>query len=62
MFRGQHGAGFTGGQEMLSWSEVTPSELHTFVRSASQTFGQLPRGREGGNWASLHSVTDQPFG
>lgn len=36
---------------------MTPSELHAVVRSASQTFGWLPRGREGGNWAGLHSVT-----
>lgn len=41
---------------------LTLLELYTVVRFASQTFGQLPRGREGGNWASLCSVTDQPFG
>lgn len=57
-----HGARSHGGRELLSWRGVTPSELHTVVRSASQTFGLLPRGREGGNWASLHCVTDQPFG
>lgn len=46
----------------LSQSPATPLGLRAVVRSVSETFGQLPRGREGGNRASLHSVTDQSFG